>query len=62
MVRMKRRVVPRFKGDRTQRKLLGAFLSLVGAVVLLVNVPFWIWLSLAGAGLAWLGAVMYSKP
>ncbi|NPV71690.1 MAG: hypothetical protein HPY55_13780 [Firmicutes bacterium] len=61
-MRLKRRLVPRLRGDKTQRKTMGAFLVLIGAIVLLKNVPFWVWLSVAGAGLAWLGAVMYSKP
>ncbi|MGI5840430.1 MAG: hypothetical protein ACOX8W_12385 [bacterium] len=42
------------------RKTAGGITSLLGAAIIVATMPVWIWKFLLGAGLTWLGAVLFS--
>lgn len=47
--------------DWAARKALGAILALAGVVILLKNLPSWIWFTVVGAGLTWAGWAVFSQ-
>lgn|GEM_PF-6181616 len=42
------------------RKTAGGVASLIGAAIVIFALPVWIWKFVLGAGLAWLGAFLFS--